>query len=265
MTSPDIAVLARDLHKQYGDKHAVDGLDLDVRAGEIFAILGPNGAGKTTTIEILEGFRHRGPRRGPRAGRGPAARGSAVAEPDRHRPAVRRRPGRAHRRASSSTTSPATTRSRGRRRGDRRPSGSPRRRATRTRQLCPAASAVGSTSPWASSGGPSCSSSTSRRPASTPRRGAAFWDLDRGPPGRGARRSCSPRTTSTRPNVPRRPGAVVRDGQASSPWTPRPPSATVPPGAPSCAGPRTARRAELQPRVRRPRSCGPRASRLPRR
>jgi ABC-2 type transport system ATP-binding protein len=53
------AIQVRDLHKHYGAKHAVDGLDLDVQRGEIFAVLGPNGAGKTTTIEILEGFRHR--------------------------------------------------------------------------------------------------------------------------------------------------------------------------------------------------------------
>ncbi len=56
-TAPAINV--RDLHKRYGDKRAVDGLDLVVERGEIFAVLGPNGAGKTTTIEILEGFRHR--------------------------------------------------------------------------------------------------------------------------------------------------------------------------------------------------------------
>ncbi len=53
------AVLVQDLHKHYGDKHAVDGLDLRVEEGEIFAVLGPNGAGKTTTVEILEGYRKR--------------------------------------------------------------------------------------------------------------------------------------------------------------------------------------------------------------
>jgi ABC-2 type transport system ATP-binding protein len=37
----------------------VDGIDLDIERGEIFALLGPNGAGKTTTIEILEGHRRR--------------------------------------------------------------------------------------------------------------------------------------------------------------------------------------------------------------
>lgn len=55
----NLAVRVRDLRKQYGDKKAVDGLDLDVQRGEIFAILGPNGAGKTTTVEILEGYRVR--------------------------------------------------------------------------------------------------------------------------------------------------------------------------------------------------------------
>jgi len=57
MTTP--AVLVQDLHKHYGPKHAVDGLDLRVDRGEIVAVLGPNGAGKTTTVEILEGYRHR--------------------------------------------------------------------------------------------------------------------------------------------------------------------------------------------------------------
>jgi ABC-2 type transport system ATP-binding protein len=45
--------------KRYGTSTAVDGLDLDIRRGEIFALLGPNGAGKTTTVEICEGFRDR--------------------------------------------------------------------------------------------------------------------------------------------------------------------------------------------------------------
>jgi ABC-2 type transport system ATP-binding protein len=46
----------RDLKKAYRDVVAVDGLDLEVRAGECFGLLGPNGAGKTTTIEICEGL-----------------------------------------------------------------------------------------------------------------------------------------------------------------------------------------------------------------
>jgi ABC-2 type transport system ATP-binding protein len=45
------------MHKSYADTKAVDGIDLTIAHGEIFALLGPNGAGKTTTVEILEGFR----------------------------------------------------------------------------------------------------------------------------------------------------------------------------------------------------------------
>src|SRR3954462_13018265 len=44
------------LRKRYGDVVAVDGLDLEVPAGECFGLLGPNGAGKTTTLEIIEGL-----------------------------------------------------------------------------------------------------------------------------------------------------------------------------------------------------------------
>jgi ABC-2 type transport system ATP-binding protein len=50
------ALTVRGLRKSYGDVIAVDGLDLDVPAGECFGLLGPNGAGKTTTIEICEGL-----------------------------------------------------------------------------------------------------------------------------------------------------------------------------------------------------------------
>jgi ABC-2 type transport system ATP-binding protein len=53
------AILVRDLHKRYGDHHAVRGIDFEVAPGEVFGLLGPNGAGKTTTVEILEGYRTR--------------------------------------------------------------------------------------------------------------------------------------------------------------------------------------------------------------
>src|SRR5690349_14419473 len=55
----DQAIEVRGLRKRYRDVAAVDGLDLEVATGEIFALLGPNGAGKTTTVEILEGHRPR--------------------------------------------------------------------------------------------------------------------------------------------------------------------------------------------------------------
>jgi ABC-2 type transport system ATP-binding protein len=54
--APVLAVRCAGLVKRYADVTAVDGLDLQVHAGECFGLLGPNGAGKTTTIEILEGL-----------------------------------------------------------------------------------------------------------------------------------------------------------------------------------------------------------------
>jgi ABC-2 type transport system ATP-binding protein len=47
-----------DVVKRYGPRTVLDGVSLDVRAGEIVALLGPNGAGKTTAVEILEGYRN---------------------------------------------------------------------------------------------------------------------------------------------------------------------------------------------------------------
>jgi len=49
-------VSAQGLTKRYGEQAVVDGIDLEVRAGECFGLLGPNGAGKTTTLRMLLGM-----------------------------------------------------------------------------------------------------------------------------------------------------------------------------------------------------------------
>ncbi len=51
---PDRAAVAfDDIHKSYGETHALQGVSLEIRVGEVFGLLGPNGAGKTTLIRIL--------------------------------------------------------------------------------------------------------------------------------------------------------------------------------------------------------------------
>ncbi|MFF6942497.1 ABC transporter ATP-binding protein [Streptomyces lavendulae] len=50
------AISVAGLHKGFGRTHALDGLDLDVTAGEVHGFLGPNGAGKSTTIRVLLGL-----------------------------------------------------------------------------------------------------------------------------------------------------------------------------------------------------------------
>jgi ABC-2 type transport system ATP-binding protein len=50
------AIEIRDVHKRFGDLHALSGIDLEIPQGEFFGLLGPNGAGKTTLISILAGL-----------------------------------------------------------------------------------------------------------------------------------------------------------------------------------------------------------------
>ncbi|MFE2182241.1 ATP-binding cassette domain-containing protein [Streptomyces sp. NPDC059455] len=50
------AISVSGLHKSFGRTHALDGLDLEVEAGEVHGFLGPNGAGKSTTIRVLLGL-----------------------------------------------------------------------------------------------------------------------------------------------------------------------------------------------------------------
>jgi len=56
MKTNQLAITARNLTKRFGDFTAVDGIDFEVRRGEIFGFLGPNGAGKTTTIRMMLGL-----------------------------------------------------------------------------------------------------------------------------------------------------------------------------------------------------------------
>ncbi len=53
MSTPSSAIAVRGLRKSFKDKLVLDGIDLDIKEGTIFALLGPNGAGKTTTVRIL--------------------------------------------------------------------------------------------------------------------------------------------------------------------------------------------------------------------
>ena len=56
MTAPQSVIRTQGLTKSFGPVRALDGLDLDVAAGEVHGFLGPNGAGKTTTIRIVLGL-----------------------------------------------------------------------------------------------------------------------------------------------------------------------------------------------------------------
>ncbi len=50
---PELAIQAKGLVKHFGDIHAVNGIDLRVRPGQVFGFLGQNGSGKTTTVRML--------------------------------------------------------------------------------------------------------------------------------------------------------------------------------------------------------------------
>jgi len=52
-----IAAALRGVSKRFGETAALDGVDLELRTGEVLALLGPNGAGKTTALSILLGLR----------------------------------------------------------------------------------------------------------------------------------------------------------------------------------------------------------------
>lgn len=54
---PDVAVSIKDLHKSYGKREVLKGINLEVRKGDIFGFLGQNGVGKSTTIDCLVGLK----------------------------------------------------------------------------------------------------------------------------------------------------------------------------------------------------------------
>ena len=49
-------LIIKDLHKNFGKKQVVRGIDFSMTTGEVLGLLGPNGAGKTTTFYMIVGF-----------------------------------------------------------------------------------------------------------------------------------------------------------------------------------------------------------------
>ena len=56
LPDPDHAVVIRSLGKQFGDKVAVNGINLTIPAGSFYGVVGPNGAGKTTAMSMMTGL-----------------------------------------------------------------------------------------------------------------------------------------------------------------------------------------------------------------
>lgn len=54
--SEKAAIQVKNLHKDFGEVYAVQGIEFEIQRGEIFSLLGPNGAGKSTTISMISGL-----------------------------------------------------------------------------------------------------------------------------------------------------------------------------------------------------------------
>ncbi|GAB3243586.1 ATP-binding cassette domain-containing protein [Kineosporia babensis] len=78
----ELAIDVRGLHKSFGEHSVLNGIDLAVERGTVFALLGPNGAGKTTTVNILATLL------APDAGQVHIAGHDLAAHPDRVRTAI---------------------------------------------------------------------------------------------------------------------------------------------------------------------------------
>src|SRR5919198_3289437 len=79
MSASEVAVRAEALVKTFGTTRALDGVDLDIPAGQVLGLLGPNGAGKTTTVRILTTLLR------PDSGEAHVAGYDVLAEPDQVR------------------------------------------------------------------------------------------------------------------------------------------------------------------------------------
>lgn len=52
-STADPIIICRDVHKWYGNYHALRGIDMDVRRGEVVVVFGPSGSGKSTFIRTI--------------------------------------------------------------------------------------------------------------------------------------------------------------------------------------------------------------------
>ena len=186
-TMTDKAIAAQGLVKTYPKGvRALDGVGFEVAAGSVFGLVGPNGAGKSTTVKILTTLSR------PDEGQATVAGIDVLKRPDLVRHAIGcvtqksgvdvHATGRENMLLQGRLYGMSGRDARGARRHDARGLRPGRRCAPRHRAPTRAACSASSTSPWGWSIAPRCSFSTSRRPASTPRRGPTCGPRSSGSP-----------------------------------------------------------------------------------